>query len=263
MMETATATLSTPFALLLLGAGVLAGAANAVAGGGTFFTFPAFLAAGLPPVVANASNAVAVWPGHALAVVGYRRELATFAQGMTGSIVIALGGGIAGSLLLAWVDNAAFAKLIPFLLLFATCLFGVGARISGRLAAPAAANGWGERGAAARVCEFCFAVYGGFFGAGLGVMLMAGLLMLGVNDLQTNNALKNLLAALVTSVSVAIFAAKGLVSWPHTLVTFVGAVVGGLLGAKAARLLPAMWLRRVVVAIGLALSVYYFKKYYA
>jgi uncharacterized protein len=251
-----------PIALLLLAAGILAGVTNAIAGGGTFFSFPVFLAAGIPPVVANASNAVAVWPGHALAVAGYRRELRGLSRHITGSIGVALTGGIVGALLLAQVGNAAFGKLIPFLILFATVLFafgrGLGAWISARTAAAPLAN----PGLMIRVMEFLFAVYGGFFGAGLGIMLMAGLLMLGVHDIQANNALKNLLGAAVTSVSVLVFAASGLVSWPHTSIAFAGAILGGLLWARLARVLPAKWLHRVVVAVGLALSVHYFRQYH-
>lgn len=247
---------------LLVGAGVLAGLTNAIAGGGTFFTFPVFLAAGLPPVVANASNAVAVWPGHALAVADSREALSRIKIHVGTSVVIALLGGVAGALLLVAIDSAAFAKAVPFLMLFATLLFAFGRGLSAWFAPGTPGTGFERRPLATRLCEFCFAVYGGFFGAGLGVMLMAGLLMLGVQDLHVNNALKNLLASVVTSVSVAIFAATGLVSWPHTLVALAGAIAGGLLGARVARLLSALWLRRIVVAVGLVLSAYYFVRYY-
>lgn len=249
-------------AFLLAGAGALAGLTNAIAGGGTFFTFPVLMAAGLPPVVANASNAVAVWPGHALAVVDSRNELSRIKVHVGPSVVIALLGGVVGFFLLVAIDNTAFAKAVPFLILFATLLFAFGRGLSTWFASRAPATAFQRRALVTRFCEFCFAVYGGFFGAGLGVMLMAGLLMLGVHDLYTNNALKNLLASVVTSVSVAIFAVTGLVSWSHTLVAFVGAIAGGFLGARAARLLSAVWLRRVVVAVGLVLSVYYSYRYY-
>ena len=249
-------------ALLLLGSGMLAGLSNAIAGGGTFFTFPVFLAAGLPPVIANASNAVAVWPGHALAVVAYRRELSRVTTDIRGSMVVAFIGGAAGAFLLARIGNAAFSKLIPFLIAIATLLFAFGGRLSIWLTSRRPAAGLEKPGVVTRLCEFCFAVYGGFFGAGLGVMLMAGLLMLGIQDIQVNNALKNLLAAIITSVGVVVFALTGLVSWPHTLIAFVGAIVGGLLGARAARRLPAAWLRRLVIAMGVTLTFYYFRQYY-
>lgn len=249
-------------ALALFASGILAGISNAIAGGGTFFTFPAFLSAGLPPVVANASNSIAVWPGHALAVIGYRRELRQFSKGVGGSIGVALLGGSAGALLLAYTGNGTFAKLIPFLILLATLLFAFGGSVRTWLTTRSRANTLSNPSLLTRGLEFLFALYGGFFGAGLGVMLMAGLLMLGVHDVQANNALKNLLASAVTSIAVILFIIFGVVSWPHTAIAFGGAVVGGLFGARIARALPAVWLQRIVISVGLVLSAYYFNKYY-
>ncbi|MGH8728670.1 MAG: sulfite exporter TauE/SafE family protein [Burkholderiales bacterium] len=246
------------FAVLFV-AGILGGIANAVAGGGTFFTFPAFLAAGVAPVAANASNSIAVWPGHALAAFGYREELSRHSSGILFSISLALAGGIAGAFLATVISNGAFAKLIPFLLLLATLLFAFGDSLStwvsryGELSRPNLLS---------RSLEFVIAIYGGFFGAGLGVILMAGLLMLGVHDMQANNALKNLLGAVANSAAVVVFAVSGIVSWPHTAVAFTGAIIGGLLGARFARWLSATWLKRIVVITGLALSIYYFSLYY-
>lgn len=250
-------------AVTLIVTGVLAGLCNALAGGGTFFTFPAFLGAGLPPVVANASNAIAVWPGHAFAAVGYRKELATRRSGLGSAIAAALAGGVCGALLLVFIEDDAFARLIPFLLLAATLLFAGGERLNRRLAGDAGHTRHGGGPALVRHgCLFLFSLYGGFFGAGLGVILMAGLLILGVTDLPANNALKNLLGAVITSVAVVVFAVSGLVSWPHTLIALSGAAAGGLLGARVAHRLSATWLRRVVIAVGSALSVYYFCRYY-
>jgi uncharacterized membrane protein YfcA len=249
-------------ALLLLTAGLLAGVSNSVAGGGTFFTFPAFLAAGLSPIVANASNTVAVWPANAVAAISYRREFTDIPRLIKGSLVIALAGGALGAGLVPYVGNEAFSKLIPLLILFATLLFTFGRRIGAWLYPRTPAGASIHPGALARTFEFMVAVYGGFFGAGLGVMLMAGLLMLGVHDLQKNNALKNLLGAVVNSTAIVVFAASGLVSWPHTLICLSGAAVGGMIGARIARLLSATWLARIVTTVGLLLSAYYFMKYY-
>lgn len=243
-------------ALLLLITGFIAGVCNAVAGGGTFFTFPAFLAAGLPPVVANASNSVAVWPGHTFAAIGYRAELSRHAPNIRGSLIIALLGGIVGAFLAAVIADQIFASLIPFLLLFATLLFAFGRRLPALIERPITDTP--HASFASRCLEFAVAIYGGFFGAGLGIMLMASLLMLGVHDLQANNALKNLLGAVINSVAVIVFAVLGVVSWPHTLVAFIGAIAGGLAGARMARRLPEVWLRYIVIAVGLLLSAYYF-----
>jgi uncharacterized protein len=247
---------------VLVVTGFIAGISNAVAGGGTFFTFPALLASGLPPVVANASNSLAVWPGHVLALVGYRKELADYSHGIGGSVVVAIVGGAGGAALLATVGNQAFSKLIPPLILLATLLFAFGGKINRRLKVRAVATELSRPKLPARVCELLFALYGGFFGAGLGVMLMAGLRVLGVNDPHTNNALKNLLAAVINTVSVVVLVATGLIAWPHTALAFVGAVCGGLTGGHIARRIPAQVLRRIVIAFGFALTVYYCQKYY-
>jgi uncharacterized membrane protein YfcA len=255
--------LTFPFAVMLIITGAIAGVANAVAGGGTFFTFPALLASGLPPVVANASNSVAVWPGHVLALVGYRKELRQYSHAIAGSIVIGFMGGIAGAVLLASLGNQEFSKLIPILILLATLLFAFGGKINDWLKARAVSAEFARPKPVTRFLELLFAIYGGFFGAGLGVMLMAGLQMLGVNDPHANNALKNLLAAVINTVSVVVLAAAGLVAWPHTALAFAGAICGGLVGGHLARHIPAHVLRRIVIALGTALTVYYFHKYYA
>src|SRR5690606_22319033 len=156
----------------------------------------------------------------------------------------------------------AFELLIAFLLLVATLLFAAGEKVNRWIAAHA----HNTRGRAAMLmeqsCLFAFSLYGGFFGAGLGVILMAGLLILGVTDLAANNALKNFLSAVITSVAVIVFALSGLVSWTHTVAAFSGAAVGGLLGARIAHLLSPQWLRRVVIGVGSVLSLYYFYQYY-
>ena len=248
--------------IVLFFTGLIAGICNAVAGGGTFFTFPAFLAAGVPPVMANASNAVAVWPGHALAVIGYRKQLVGFASTIRGSIIVALVGGVIGAALLAIIDNHAFSKLIPFLILLATLIFAFGKDINQWLKKRMIANDFTKPSPTTRTFELLFAIYGGFFGAGLGVMLMAGLQMLDVTDIHASNALKNLLATIVTTVAVIVLAVSGLVSWPHTTVAFLGAIAGGLVGGRVARMLSADLLRRIVIGIGAVLSLYYFNVYY-
>lgn len=246
-------------AALLFGAGALAGLLNAVAGGGSFVTFPALLATGLPPVAANATNALAVWPGHALAVYADRQALPARTRGIGGSLLAALAGGIAGALLLDRVGNERFRALIPWLILFATLLFAFGPALQRRLAArvpretrvPALL--W-QRGG-----EFLLAVYGGFFGAGLGVMLMAGLQLMGHEDLRHCNLLKNLLATVVGSVSVIVLIVSGWVSPWHAAWPFAGAIVGGVAGAKLARRLSARWLRVCVVVVGFALFAHYIR----
>lgn len=215
--------------LQLTGVGAVAGVCNAIAGGGTLFSFPIFLSLGLPPVLANASNLVAVWPGNALATVGYRKELRGTTHNLIASGLAAFAGGAAGAYLLAKVGNSAFVKLIPLLLLAATVVFALGPYanrwLSNHSLQKSSTRSFGTLG----YCGILiFSIYGGFFGAGLGVMLMAGLIMLGVQDPQQNNAMKNLLATIVTSVATAVFAISDLIVWPHTACAFVGATAGGL-----------------------------------
>ena len=247
---------------MLFLAGLLAGIFNAVAGGGSFFSFPALLAAGVPPVAANVSNCIAVWPANALAVVGYRNELHKHLHGIAKPVSIALLGGGLGAVTLIFTGNAAFVKLIPFLILFATLLFTFGTALSGLISSYANGHSLSEPGPFTGLLLFIFAFYGGFFGAGLGVMLMAGLQVLGVHDIQANNALKNLLAMATTGIALLLFIFSGIVAWPYTLVALSGAVIGGLLGARIAQWLPAIYFRRAVIVIGMFLSIYYFIKYY-
>lgn len=244
--------------LMLFTAGFMAGVANAIAGGGTFISFPVFILAGLPPVVANASNAVAVWPGHALATYGYRHELGLSRYHVKLAGVVAATGGGLGAYLLAVIGNTTFVKLIPFLLLGATILFALGPRLNKRLMSLED----GSFGTSVLLGIFLFSVSGGFFGAGLGIMLMAGLLILGIRDPQQNNAVKNLLATIVTSVSVMVLSFSGMVAWEPTMCAFAGAVLGGMMGAKIAQFLPTKWLRVCVLVLGAMLSIHYFNKYY-
>ncbi|MBL0243579.1 MAG: sulfite exporter TauE/SafE family protein [Rhodoferax sp.] len=254
--------------LIVLG-GFAAGAANSVAGGGSFFSFPAMLAAGVPPVVANASNSVALWPGSLAAAWGYRAELVRMRAHLLGLSVAALVGGMAGGLLLLAVGNAYFAQLIPWLLAFATGLFAASPQIATWLkhrrerqasanatAAPTAHSnsvvGW--------LAQCLVSVYGGFFGAGMGILMMASLSIAGHEDLHEVNALKNLLSSVVYSITVATFITAGAISWPHTLIMVVAASAGGYLGVRLARRLQGPWLRRIVIAVGAALTAYYFFK---
>ena len=247
-------------ALIVLG-GFAAGAANAVAGGGTFFSFPALLAVGVPPVVANASNSVALWPGSVAGAWAYRAELARFSGSLWPMVLASLVGGVAGCLLLLAAGDARFSALIPWLLAFATLLFAFSPQLSSVMQA-FRARGQAAGGAAAPhnnvVIQLLVSVYGGFFGAGMGILIMASLAISGHKDVQEINALKNLLSSVVYGVTVVTFVIANAVSWPHTLVMLVAASVGGYGGARVARSLQGPWLRRVVIAVGAVLSVYYF-----
>jgi uncharacterized protein len=247
-------------ALIVLG-GFAAGAANAIAGGGTFFSFPALLAVGLPPVVANASNSVALWPGSLTSAWAYRTELARFGHQLWPMALASLVGGVAGGLMLLAAGDARFSALIPWLLAFATLLFAFSPQISTLVKALRARCQTDDTPAAPSnnlLVQLLVSVYGGFFGAGMGILMMASLAISGHEDVQEINALKNLLSSVVYSVTVVTFVIANAVSWPHTLVMLVAASAGGYGGARVARSLQGPWLRRVVIGVGAVLTVYYF-----
>ncbi len=252
------------FEIALIGiAAFAAGAVNSVAGGGTFFSFPALLAVGVPPVVANASNSVSLWPGSLAGAWAFRRELKRFSRSLPMLTMVAFLGGISGGLLLLTTSNAAFAMLIPWLLLLATVLFAFSAHLSAvvRKWKPAP-EGADERhiGPGGYVFQLVVSVYGGFFGAGMGILMIAALAIQGFKDVHEINALKNWLSAVIYSVAVGTFVIANAVSWPHTLIMIVTATFGGYWGAAVARKLPALWLRRFIITVGGLLTLYYFGK---
>ncbi|MDT3672854.1 MAG: sulfite exporter TauE/SafE family protein [Aromatoleum sp.] len=251
--------------ILIIGLGAaMAGAMNSVAGGGTFFSFPALLAIGVPPVVANASNAVALWPASLSGAYAYRRELARFRVGLPALTVVALVGGVAGGILLLSTRDDTFSKLIPWLLLVATVMFAGSGRIAALLARmrQQAEAGPSHASAGGLLFQLGVSVYGGFFGAGMGIVMIAALAIQGHRDIHDINALKNWLSAVIYSVAVVTFVAAGAVSWPHTLVMLTTAAAGGYWGAVGARRIPAIWLRRFIIAVGTTLTVYYFSTTY-
>jgi hypothetical protein len=248
-------------ALLLFLAGFAGGTVNAIAGGATFFTFPAMLAAGIPPVAANASNATALVPASVVAAWAQRRELADVRGWLKGLALLGVAGGVGGAVLLLVTPDRTFLALVPWLLLSATLLFAFSPRLLAWLRARR-----GEAPGAGRlrlttgtllILGVCV-VYGGYFGAGLGIMLLAGLALAGLDDLRVANALKNGLSALVNGVAVAVFVLQGIVVWPATLAMMAGAALGGFAGARIARRLPQPLFRAVVITVGSLLSFWYF-----
>jgi len=246
---------------LLLVAGLAGGIANAIAGGATLITFPAMLAAGLPPVIANASNAVAVTPGHLVAAFADRRKMprldARLAIAVTASIV---GGGV-GAVLLLVTPERLFTLLVPALIGLATLVFACSRLIQDGVARAFGARG-GEYALARAVLLAPTAVYGGYFGAGLGVMLLAILSITGREDVRAANALKNLLATAVSMTTIAIFTVQGVVHWRETLVMLLGAIAGGFLGGRLVKVLPASLIRALVVTAGAAMTIAYAWRYW-
>ncbi len=243
---------------IVAGAAFLAGALNSVAGGGTFFSFPALLAAGVPPVAANASNSVALWPASLSGAWAYRKELARYKRYLIPMGIVSFVGGVGGGLLLLSTRDATFGQLIPWLLLFATVLFAFSGRLGMLLRGAKAVKPRNTPGALAG--HAVVSVYGGFFGAGMGIMMLASLAMSGHDDVHEINAIKNLLSAVIYSVTVLTFVIAGAVSWPHTLVMLATATLGGYIGASVARKIPPLWLRSFIITVGCVLTVFYFYK---
>lgn len=240
--------------LVLIAAAFGAGVLNTVAGGGTFLTFPALVFTGMPPVMANATSTVAVFPGYMGGALGFRQELASFDRGRLLRLAgITLAGGLVGSGLLLISSNEAFSFVVPFLLLGATLAFLFGDRI--RQWAAARARDVSPEGA---LGLFAVALYGGYFNGGLGIILLALFALWGMADLDRMNALKSGLSFLLSAISVAVFAAAGLVAWPQAVVMMVAATAGGYAGAPLARALPKPVVRGVIATVGFGMSAIFF-----
>lgn len=241
--------------LVLAAAAFGAGTLNTVAGGGTFLTFPALVYTGVPVVAANATSAVAVFPGYLGGAAGFYREIAAFDRRRLVKITAwTAAGGLIGSLLLLVSSNAAFATVVPFLLALATLTFAFGERL----------QGWARRrggGAAdSPVSALLVAIYGGYFNGGLGIVLLALFALWGMRDLNVMNGLKTGLSFVLSAISVATFALAGLVAWPQAAVMMVAATLGGYAGAPLARALPRQVVRAVVIAVGSAMSLIFFAR---
>ncbi|MGB3043163.1 MAG: sulfite exporter TauE/SafE family protein [Xanthobacteraceae bacterium] len=247
--------------LMLAVAGFAAGTVNAVAGGGTFATFAALVACGLPTLDANATSAVALTPANLASVVAYRSEIRTHFRRMLPFTLIGLAGGAIGALLLIWLGDKGFRPLVPWLLLSATLMFAFSDRIR-ELTKPLAHKGNG--GLATRVVAFMVmamaTIYGGFFGAGMGIMMLAALAIIGSGNYHEDNAVKNVVAFLIQIVSAGLLIAGGLVHWPQALVTIVASVIGGYWGVSVARNVPVKVIRATVVLVGAVLTVIFFIK---
>ena len=233
-----------------------AGAINSIAGGGTLITFPVLIWLGLDPKVANGTSTVALWPGLFGGLFGYRRELAN-----SSPILIRLGltsiiGGAVGAWLLILTPSRVFAQQVPFLILFATLLFMSNGLINKRLRLGSLEGRptklWWT---GAIVFQFFSAIYGGYFGAGNGILMLAAMGLLGLNDLHRANGIKNFLGICINSIAVVSFAYAGLVVWQDALVMAFGALAGGYFGASMAVRIGQVWVRRGVIVIGFVIFV--------
>ncbi|MEU1420418.1 sulfite exporter TauE/SafE family protein [Kitasatospora sp. NPDC005751] len=238
-------------AIAVLVAGVGAGMINVIVGSGTLITFPVLLAVGIPPVTANVSNAFGLVPGSLSGVVGYRRELADQGRRLVRLGIAALLGGLVGAVLLIELPSSAFDTIVPVLILLALVLVVIQPRVAKAVAARRRPGGDPDGGLALLAGVFLTGIYGGYFGAAQGVLLLALMGMLLQEDLQRINGVKNALAMIVNGVAAVFFLFTSTINWAAAGLIAVGSLCGGLLGAKVGRKLPPPALRGVIVVVGL------------
>lgn len=243
-------------------AAAVAGAINSVAGGGTLLTFPALIAAlggsAEAAVWANATSTVALFPGSLAGMAGYRRELLAARSWIKLLLLPSLTGGLIGSLLLMRLPAESFKALIPWLLLTAATLFWLQPRLSRRLVQETGENAdRPQRILLVSLFQLLVAIYGGYFGAGIGILMLTALGLMGLHDIHRMNGLKTLFASVINGVAVIVFIASGKVNWPLAIMMALAAIIGGYGGAHVARRLDRNFVRRVVVFIGLSLAAYY------
>ena len=243
---------------VIFGAAVVAGMINSVAGGGTLVSFPALVWLGRDPIVANVTSTVALWPGSLGGMLGYRREIGDSTQWMVRLAGPSILGGLVGAFLLLRTSSRTFAALVPYLILFATILFAAQAQITHKLHLDTASDDSPphKRWWVAAACfQFLVAVYGGYFGAGIGILMLAALGLLGLTDIHQMNGLKNFFAVCINLIAATYFMLWGPVNWTDGAVMAAGAVAGGYGGAGLARRLGREFVRRAVVVIGLVVTV--------
>jgi len=249
-------------AIFLFFAGALGGAINAVAGGGSFVAFPALLFTGVAPIPANATNTLALWVGVTASGGAYRNRLSISRRVMIPLIVTSMLGGLAGALLLIRTPGQTFLKVLPWLLLGATLLFAFGKHLTGRISASISHDASNAALASAAIFELAVAVYGGYFGGGIGIMNLAMLAALGMTDIHAMNALKVVLGGVINGVATITFVVSGAIVWPQAIVMILGAILGGYFAAHYAQKLPQMWIRIFVILVGAGMTVYFFARAY-
>ena len=233
-----------------------------MAGGGSFVTFPALLFTGVPPIPANATNTLALWTGAAASGGAYRNRLDVPVRVMLPLLITSLIGGIAGAVLLLRTPAHTFLRVLPWLMLGATLLFIFGKKLAG---SRPSSVGHGATSAAivgASIFELVVAVYGGYFGGGVGIVNLAMLAAVGMTDIHAMNALKSILGTAINGIATGVFVVKGAIYWPQAIVMITGALVGGYFGAHYAQKLPQAWIRWFVILVGAGMTVYFFFKAY-
>jgi len=250
-------------AIFLFIAAAFTGALNAIAGGGSFISFPALIFTGVPPIPANATNNVAAWTGLVASTRAYWSHLDVPRRLLIPLVGVGVVGGTIGALLLLKTPPSTFDHLLPWLLFGATLLFAFSQQLVGKRKSSVGHNA--SSGEMAAACAFLFvaAVYGGYFGGGLGIILLALLAALGMTDIHAMNALKTLLSSCINGLALVMFMVARVIYWPQAVVMIFGSAIGGYFGAHYGRRLPQTWVRLFVIAVGTGMTIYFFVKIYA
>ncbi|NSL91014.1 sulfite exporter TauE/SafE family protein [Chitinophaga solisilvae] len=246
-------------ALVIFSAAIFGSSVNAVAGGGGFVSYPSLISAGAGPLAANAISTVALWPGNMASFRAYRTD-ADYSWKQTGPLIMAITlGGLIGSLLAVKSSPALFSRFVPFFLLFTWLVFVCSPVIIRRfLAGPQQHTGIAGK----TVILLLTGIYGGFFGAGLGMLLLTIFSFLGYRQLNEMNGLKVLLVSWNNGIAAITFIASRMIIWEHTLIMLTGALLGGYYGARLARKIPQAVLRKIIVVLGAVITLLFFLKEY-
>jgi len=232
----------------------VAGAINSVAGGGSFLTLPTLLYAGVTQVIANATSTLALLPGSVASAVAYRRELRRIGRWLVPLTIVSLVGGFLGGVLLVRTSDTSFMRLLPWLMLLAAVTFTFGDRVRRTLSL----DHLHGNVVLVSIVQFVISIYGGYFGGGMGIMMLAAFSVAGMADIHEMNALKSLLGTAINGLALLEFVVTGTVAWRPGAIMIVGSVLGGYVGAALARRLDPRWIRGFVMAIGWTMTVYFF-----
>jgi len=244
---------------LLFSTSLAAGAINSVAGGGSFLTFPALVFTGMPSIAANATCTMAVWPGSMASVGAYRDDIKRGRHVLPGLLSVSIIGGLLGACVLLKTPQHTFDRLLPWLLLTATFIFAIGGQVSLRLREHAVRTGRTAHVAVLTwLIQLVIATYGGYFGAGMGILMLAMLSFAGMTDIHAMNGIKTVLGAALNGMALIAFVWAHLIVWPQAFLMMSGAIVGGYGGAYLARRTNPKIIRQLVIGIGAAMTVYFF-----
>ena len=249
-------------AIFLLTASIFGGALNAIAGGGSFIAFPALLLTGIPPIPANATNTVAMWTGVTASIGAYRKKLNVPLRVMVPLVGSSIMGGLIGAVLLLKTPAHTFMRILPWLMLGATLLFAFGKKFYRAGNSSVGHNASTAAIVVAAIFELFVATYGGYFGAGMGFVILAMLALLGMTDIHSMNAVKTVLSSTTNGLAVLAFIVARAVYWPQAVIMLIGAILGGYVAAHYAQRLPQSLVRGFVISLGIVMTIYFFVKAY-